>query len=991
MIQRGTIVTTLLLGFSLLLAGCESGSSAGSTKLAILSCSLGCSSATGVQVSCGVTDVAVNQEIRITFNLPLNIDTVDNNSFQVVQQGSGITPPQGFSIDPNDERVLIYRPLLTFDSSGNPNFGLSPDATYDFRIPGTSLDDPTESFIRSKSGQPNTTRLQCILVASQGVLDPKPGPPSVSVLVDCVDPLSGAVTTCPAQGAFNVSKDTTIRMFFNDVMNTGTLADPVSQTSDFVKILVDPDGNTGDPSDQVEVPGSFNLTLDQDALTTTLVFQPLGSFPSRGTDSLNPRRVVLRLPLTIADLGGNGLTNGGDYVFVNELIVFPQEVITESFNNTDQEDAPEGSPIWSAGQLSKSQGGGSGELGEMVLGVGDVVVLNSDSEDFSGIADTSIFNPQSVIGGVVDPMTGGLVTPLTDGVFEFSRLRISQGAVLRIEGSNPARVLVRGDCEVLGTLDLGGRSAPAQDHRECRGGPQTLAGAGGGFGGAGGFAPDPSTDFPTSGAMSDPDCVADMVTLYDDINGKDGGGIPVPDTLAPMSLELGGLGGITWPQPHPLAPTQGFPVDESNFADFPLDGFFIGDACANISPGAPGAGGAHGSDGVFGDVVNIAPSGIFAPNYVPPPDTDPTLASPADPGSPETMRLDPELGRLRGGGGGGGGAGHLQGTATNGFNFNCDNTGAGGSGDPAVINVYRTHSGAAGGAGGGGIQLQSGRRTVLSGRVNVAGGNGGGAITNGTAAPGGGGAGGGLLLQSPIVTIQAIEDRILWGGGTGGLGVNGSRAGRGGLGFVRLETALPLPDYEFLVTTTLSPNRSEVIANFMAGVEPFVTTAEYVPRDVGPGALSGTQSCWFQPLGNYFVLIFADDTSGLGWDLTLDIDGFTPQSYRSTANDLFAPLSIETALGNDIGLSPLVVRFQGARSRGPIQSNCLIDITDTGGDIIPGSLTPWVRHPEELNSVFADPGLQPNMIRFQVIWDASKPLFDMINGILDITFEAQPD
>src|SRR5688572_18900232 len=111
-------------------AGCGSGGGGGGGMF-IVNCSLQCNDSAGnpgSQISCGVTNVRLNQEIRVEFSNPVDPTTVTNNAFQMVEQGTGKTPAGTFALDPNDPRTLIYRPQLTFDSAGNPIFGLNEDS-----------------------------------------------------------------------------------------------------------------------------------------------------------------------------------------------------------------------------------------------------------------------------------------------------------------------------------------------------------------------------------------------------------------------------------------------------------------------------------------------------------------------------------------------------------------------------------------------------------------------------------------------------------------------------------------------------------------------------------------------------------------------------------------------------------------------------------------------------------------------------------------------
>jgi len=162
--------------------------------------------------------------------------------------------------------------------------------------------------------------------------------------------------------------------------------------------------------------------------------------------------------------------------------------------------------------------------------------------------------------------------------------------------------------------------------------------------------------------------------------------------------------------------------------------------------------------------------------------------------------------------------------------------------------------------------------------------------------------------------------------------------------------------------------------------------------------LSGAQSCWFRPSGNFFELAFLDDgdpdslPNGTGWDMLLNIDGFaTPQSFRGP-NDVFGATPIEAMYGNELGTSPLVIRFQGARALGVLPDPCNVTLAGIDSEIFPGSLTGWVENPADLNDFFGNnPVLRPNIIRFAVIWDFDAMNYGDILGIESIQIAAQPD
>ncbi len=991
MIQRGLRLVALGLGLVLSLPACDS-SGGGGGSLSLTACSLGCTSATpSAQFTCGITDVAVNQEIRLTFNRPINLDTVDNNTFQVVEVGTGTTPPSTFILDPNDARILIYRPLLTFDSSGNPSFGLKSGATYSVRVPGTNLDG-TGPFIEGLNGEPNGTRLQCTVVASQGVFDPKPGPPraTVTVIKDGVE--------VPAQNGFDIDSDSTIRFQFNDLMNPGTLVDPVEGTSATISISVDPDGNVADAGDQIPIQGTYSIIVNQFALTTSVVFTPDGLYPSRGADPLNPRRIVVRLPNSIVDLGGNSLINTGEFIFVPKQQVFAPIEVVETFQNNNLEDVARTSNEWSVPGfqgVDKGPGGGFGVLGDLFLDFGQNLTLNTDSEDFSGVNDPRIFHPESVVDGEVDPMTGGLMTPITDGVFEFSSLTIQPGATLTLEGSQAARILVRGQTSLQGNIIAAADPTPNHDSTSVAGGVAGEPGPGGAAGGAGGTLPD-GTGFEDIGGVANPG-----VMLYDDVNGQPGGGISVD---MGMSFAGGGGGGAAWPQPTADFPNMGFPADIGDLGELsdPKIQFDrragSGNECEVPTAGSPGGGGGYSIPGRGAETV-LAETGedpdpprfFFAPDYRFAPDTEggdnSGLAI-----DDTVMSLDPDAGFLRGGSGGGGGGSHLQGSMSNGRSpFDCHDVDAGPSGDSELTLLVQS-SGAAGGSGGGAVQLFSGRDMVFNGVVDVSGGRGGSRLNSTSlATPGGGGSGGAFLVQAPEILFSPLPRRIDYNGGAGGTGVNGMRAGLGSPGLVRVETFLPLPDFNQL-STRLDPTPADLETVYgEADFTRVFSIAELVINEDGAGGRSGAQSCWIQPEGNFFLLNFAEDDPGgeLGWDLSLLVPGrANPQSFRGP-NEIAGIPVIQDFIGEDLGVGGMVVRFQGARLTAPLGDPCDVTLFGAGTQILPGSLTPWVRHPSELNNM--DASLSPNMFRFQILWDPEGRGYGMINGVLELTVRATPD
>jgi len=964
--------------------------------MAIATCSLGCSDTGGTQISCGVTDVYVNQEIQLRFTSPVDPNSVSNNSFQITEVTTGKTPAGAFSISPLDPNVLIYRPQLTFDSAGLPIFGLELDKTYLLKVPGTTL-DPLGPFIRSTTGVSNSSRLQCSLIASRGVFDARPGRPRATMTIDRVtgydangDPETFQLNVAAAE-ATDVYRFSPVRIVFDDVMNPGTLANPVTGSSETIRAFVDADGDVSNQTDRVPLQGTFTLTVDQNALRTTVIFQPSGGLPSAGSVPGEQRRIVIELLPQIADLGGNGLLNPGATNFTPERIQFDPLVIEEPFADPGREDPVRSGNPWGNGILATGPGGGSGRLGDLIILPGRVVELNTDSENFEGITDPQMFNVQSVIDAPPD-------LEITDGIFEFARLRIDAGGVLRFRGSNPARVYVRGECVIQGLIDLAGTSGVLHASDQLSGGLGGTPGPNGGLGGDGGDRPDGSA-FVSVGGQANPGAgpsnVNDPAT-YLFVNGAPGGGIAYPSTIDPgKTFIVGGGGGLAWPQPTTANPGLRFPANLNDTTGLQPE---VYQECRNTVSSAPGGGGAHAFSGGLGD-------GVYAGIPVVPVFTAPDSEG-GDAGDlqiDDTVKsLDPHLGLLRGGAGGGGGGAHLQRTQLNGQQLvNCSIPPAG---TPLRIAEYAAHSGAGGGAGGGALQIAAGRRLIHNGVIDASGGDGGSGTfppepetPNDLAQAGGAAAGGSVLLQSQEVQIQAVPRRIDISGGRGGQGtgapfpVEPSTGGDGSPGFLRIEAnEAPLVTNE---EPKVVPLEAEIQAQYGPGatIEDIFTTAVWSPSNEAPSGMSGAQSCWIRPTGNFFRLDFEADGTEPGWDLRLRITGQAePQSFRGE-NDLFPGQTLEALWGSEIGGAPIVVRFQGARATGNLLDPCAVLETGVESPLKAGSLSGWVDHPAELSDFHGEESLTPNIFRFLVIWDASQPEFAGIEGLEDVTVTIQPD
>ncbi len=607
-----------------------------------------------------------------------------------------------------------------------------------------------------------------------------------------------------------------------------------------------------------------------------------------------------------------------------------------------------------------------------------------DGESFAAGNLLDNFDYQASPGGTPNPVL------VTNGNFEFATLNIESGGTLRFEGPNAARLLVRGKATVAGVIDVSGEAKLTQLSDSPQGQLGGLGGPNAGSGGAGADRPDNS---PTN--LLDPNPLADHDRPYGKGIVNPGGsivGFPGVGVGQVGTIAAGPQGG-----PWPL----GFPDGLTLLGGLQTNATF----CASEQVGAPGGGGGYSLDGGIG--VAVAESALASqgePNT--PPDTaggDATNAGLEAPGAPLNKRkLTPEKGFLKGGSGGGGGGASVEQTKT-------DSQGSGDQcvGSGASINLYRSHSAAAGGGGGGAIQLQAGRSIDLSGGIDAAGGEGGSADASNLfdsatrSSPGGGGSGGAILMQARQLMLTAQPARMSIAGGGGGTGFPNtlgafSLGGAGGAGLARIEQGmLPLP-----LVTDVASILEPYAPNLPTSLD-YLSVGAWVRSRFTPASFQGAQSCWMRPttVGNFFAVQFDADAPGLpGWDMDLvlnDAGGIVTVPYRSpnqilpppqTYEQFWGQLLDEDLLPGELG-APLVVRFQGAKLSGAMPDPCNVLLSGPTSPIVQGSLTPWVRHPSELNAFSP----APDMIRFVITFDASKTDFLKIVGVKNLRIHALPN
>ena len=1046
---RPTVLVGALGSASLVLASCSSGSDGlapigGVSTMKVESCVLGCTGPAEGPLSCSITSVFVNQDFWVQFSKPVDLGSVDKSSFQLVNSATGIAPSGSFLLDPTNDRRVIFRPKLTFDASGSPSFGLSQGAVYRLRVPG-ELDGGDGPYITSIDGIENQVEIDCFVNASLGVKDIVSGPPTVTGFIDVFDAQGQVVDTLSLESAVDVPVDSRLRFTFNDVMNPAALVNPTTKESATIRVLVDLDGNISLASDQIPLDGAYDILVDEAGKTTTVFFDPAGNFPSAGLDPDNPRKIIVELPTTIVDLGGNPIDNPGNRVFQTVFLPQPPETITEDFDDTALLDAQRTSTLPDpgaqtietvfddefqivdtftyAGRVIPGLGGGSGRLGDLVILNGETVVLST------GPDVPTVFGPELENGPVDeegDPVTfdeegepsaeivawhvktdlidnyastmepaGSSTVTISDGAFDFASLTLNPGARIEFVGDNPPRFFVRGEAKFLGLLDVAGGDALPHDSAEGFGGPGGEAGPNGGAGGAGGDRPDNTGNEVASGGSllgfeHEPGAIVST-------DGRPGVGRGGEDPIGGNDFGAGG-GGTHWPLVYPGP-------DKNQ-----LNGFEPNEACESVQVGAPGAGGSFAFFGTGGEYLPPNPT-IGLPVFPPLATPGSSLLKAAD------ALLDPDKGGLLiGGAGGAGGGGGIARTRSNGFPLAACLSPSPGSTELALL-TYRDHSGSGGGGGGGTAQIQAGSLLRIDGKLDVSGGAGGGpdntqAIPSRYAAPGGGGSGGSLLLQSLDVQVTAVPGVIDIAGGPGGFnGVAGAelRGGEGGPGVVQIQKS-PLVDLPpTVVDQGILAFPLEVPDD--ADVSDYLSISNWSPVLNGFGAATGYQSCWLAPSGQYFnVNYIEDDLSSkdpsehvYGWNMKVQLVGvFGVTNFRGDSGlvTLFQGADLESLLGNDIGISPIVVRFQGARSNSPIEEPCFEDPTDPDSLIISESVTPWLNSPGELNTYWSDlfpenpslaASLRPNLVRVQIVFDRRAPNFNLVESVVQFSIEVQPD
>ncbi len=409
-------------------AGSCAGAPAGS--FCLTGCNLGCSGG-----GCGVTVIAVNQQLIMTFNRTVDPASVNTSTFSI-KTSTGKRPSGEYTVRDN---MVIFTPSVVV-SSNKTSFGFDRGETYTLHIPGQ---DEGGDTIRSSNGFKLYKGLLCTLTASLGVIDPNNAPPEARMIV-------------PAKTK-DVDPDTLIVLEFSELLAMSTVTNPTA-----VDVYVSMGG--GIPT---LVQCQRFAQADPVSQKVQLTLKPSILLPPNST-------VEVRVKGEIRDLAGKP-AKAQVFTFQVKDTGAAMVELAEDFHNTNMRDEAATGAKWGPSALSPGQIGGSGILGpfdkNMFAGVepkGGVLVLSTDSVTVKGEYT----------------LTGQDIT-VTDGVFEFETFVVPKGLTIRFQGANVPKILVRGEARIDGKIEVNGGNAPVHNGMSSVPGKGGASNCGGGAGGVG--------------------------------------------------------------------------------------------------------------------------------------------------------------------------------------------------------------------------------------------------------------------------------------------------------------------------------------------------------------------------------------------------------------------------------------------------------------------------------------------------------------------------
>ncbi len=625
----------------------------------------------------GRTSHPINVPITVRFNRPLEPGSVTPLSFSLKttdgKPASGRVSVQG--------EKIVFSPDVKF-VNGKVQFGFIKGATYVLTIPGVAQG----SAVRAVGGEPLHRGFTWELNTNLDPIDFNNSPPKMSLKVPVIhDPKKDKARL-----------DTIIVLQFDEIVMPNEVIDPANITFE-----VEVPGY----SQRLPLEGRREAGVDLETGGTYLRFTPSRLLPSLS------KVWITANPKKIHDVVGKELDPSTAVLsFLTEDGAGYRASVVEKFADQAHLDKDGSGALWGGGSLKPGRLGGSGLLGDLEVKSG-TMILNTDNQVFDASRT----------------LTGKSIT-VQDGVFRFSRLFVAAGATLKLTGSHPARILVRGVCRIEGKVDLSGQDGPVTDGSSGirTGGAGGKGGPGGAAGGKGG-----------------------SQTNFGVVDGGNGGDLLVPPGH-PRASQASGTGGKGSPA-HPAG------------ADPKKVAYHWYSSMSQQVAGGGGGGGFMVAGSGGSSKVNLAPYSDAGPGG---------SGGKAFPLLPLSTTTASSLQLLVGGSGGGGAGIHPAGSYTG--------------------MTPQWHVGAGGGGGGGALLLQAGGDLSLGtgGSILSKGGAGGKPKAGTDASPGGGGSGGSVLLQ--VQGAVKLQGRVDVSGGAGASNTGSylgykSYSGAGAPGFIRLE------------------------------------------------------------------------------------------------------------------------------------------------------------------------------------------------------------
>ncbi len=660
----------------------------------------------------------LNDPVRIDFSNPVDLNSADLTTvgFQVFDQlgnalGEQVSGDFSLTRSPGDDvvgRRLQFVPRFPTNNTFD-NGGFRPGRTYFVvlvggdRVNGTSLQDtggrvlaqavsfqfstaegtaPAQLFRNSAAGGPGRVSLQVTPTSdTPEVVLNKQGQPPVEVRLVFDQPLNPSNINLPVD------------------LDTNPLVRNINARGRVFLEYDDPilGANTWIPAD---------AELETNSLTgASMVLRPVGVLPNNALI-----RVIVESSLE--DISGESNVSNAAYnrifgTFQTKRAYEQQfDAVVDDFADSSSFDlgAPFAEPV--------------ADVGPGYIKAGFAFEGTPTNLEFEPTTQEVILNTNFT---QVTPKTG-VPYNVSGGVFNFKRVKISQGVTVRGQGTNPMIWLVSGGFEVAGNLSVRGGDGARADTIGSANFPKA-----GGYGACGGG---------TGGAGSP------SATLRDEVGGTGNGPLQQPlrggtggrlSCAAGCSRGSGGGGGALATQGDPNYQSKTQPVGTTPQPVFQQQTGDGGQGCTGTGGSANRQlGGGTSGASVFVDSRDDNNFWGSAINFR------------------SSLRITGELSVPMGGGGGGGG-GDLS------YNSSCNTN-----------DVNFSNDGSGGGGGGGGVLIVKALGDILireTGHISADGGSGGGGEQSGACTKGGGGGAGsgGMVI---LMSATRIEINVHGGNST---------------------------------------------------------------------------------------------------------------------------------------------------------------------------------------------------------------------------------